>query len=125
MLAHDVWRMTVPFVGSIVSFVVALLIGGLAIYVGARLVADVDDYGRAVVTALFGAIGWAVTSWIPLIGPIIALVVWIGVIRWRYPGGWAKAAVIGLVAWVSALLILLLANAVFSLGIGAFGVPGA
>jgi len=28
-----------------------------------------------VVTALLGAIGWAVTSWIPLIGPIIALVV--------------------------------------------------
>jgi len=78
-----------------------------------------------VVTALLGAIGWAVTSWIPLIGPIIALVVWIGIIRWRYPGGWAKAAVIGLVAWVSALLVLLLLNALFSLGIGAFGAPRA
>jgi len=33
--------------------------------------------------------------------------------------------VIGLVAWVSALLVLLLLNALFSLGIGAFGVPGA
>ena len=55
----------------------------------------------------------------------VPFVVWIGIIRWRYPGGWAKAAVIGLVAWVSALLVLLLLNALFSLGIGASGVPGA
>ena len=55
----------------------------------------------------------------------VPFVVWIGIIRWRYPGGWAKAAVIGLVAWVSALLVLLSLNALFSLGIGAFGVPGA
>jgi hypothetical protein len=58
--------MPVPFVGSLVAFVAALLVGGLAIYVGT----DVDDYGRAVVTALLGAVGWALVSWIPLIGPV-------------------------------------------------------
>jgi hypothetical protein len=116
--------MAVPFVGSLVAFVIALLIGGLAIYVSARLVADVDDYGHAVVTALVGAIAWALTSWIPIVGPLIALVVWIGVINWRYPGGWIKAAIIGLGAWLSALVILLVVNVVLGLGIGAFGVPG-
>ncbi len=116
--------MAVPFVGSLVAFFVALLIGGLAIYVSARLVADVDDYGHAVVTALVGAIAWALTSWIPIIGPLVALVVWIGVINWRYPGGWVKAAIIGLGAWISALVILLVVNSVLGLGIGAFGVPG-
>jgi hypothetical protein len=49
-------------VGSLVAFVAALLIGGLAIYVSARVVADVDDYGHAVVTALVGAVAWALTS---------------------------------------------------------------
>jgi len=117
--------MPIPFVGSIVAFVVALLVGGLAIYVSARVVADVDDYGRAVVTALLGAIGWAVVSWIPLVGSIIALLVWIGVLKWRYPGGWGTAAVMGVVAWVAALLILFVVNAAFGLGMGAFGVPGA
>lgn len=117
--------MAVPFLGSLVAFVVALLIGGLAIYISARLVVDVDDYGHAVVTALVGAIAWALTAWIPLIGPLIALVVWVGVINWRYPGGWIKAAIIGLGAWISALVILLIANSVLRLGIGAFGVPGA
>ena len=77
------------------------------------------------ITAVVGAVGWALTSWIPLIGPLIALVVWIGVINWRYPGGWVRAAVIGLGAWISALVVLLIVNSVLGLGIGAFGVPGA
>ena len=116
--------MVVSVIGGLVSFVIALLIGGLAIYVSARIVVDVDDYGHAVVTALVGALGWALTSWIPLIGPGIALVVWVGVIKWRYPGGWTKAAVVGLGAWLSALVILLVVNSVLDLGIGAFGIPG-
>lgn len=113
-----------PIVGSVIAFVIALLIGGLAIYISARLVVDVDDYSHAVITAVLGAIGWALTAWIPLFGPVIALIVWVAVIKWRYPGGWTKAAIIGLGAWVSALIILWVVNAVFGLGIGAFGVPG-
>ena len=113
-----------PIVGSVIAFVIALLIGGLAIYISARLVVDVDDYSHAVVTAVLGAIGWALTAWIPLIGPLIALIVWVAVIKWRYPGGWVNAAIIGLGAWLSALLILWVVNAVLGLGIGAFGIPG-
>jgi hypothetical protein len=111
-------------IGSLVAFVIALLIGGLAIYVSARLVAGVDDYSHAVITALIGAIAWALTAWIPLIGPVIALIVWVAVINWRYPGGWVQAAIIGLAAWVSALVILFVVNSILGLGIGAFGIPG-
>ncbi|ATW87374.1 hypothetical protein halTADL_0570 [Halohasta litchfieldiae] len=114
----------VAIIGSLVAFVIALLIGGLAIYISARLLIDVDDYSHAVVTAVLGAVGWALTSWIPLIGPVIALIVWVGVINWRYPGGWTKAAIIGLGAWLSALVILFVVNSILGLGIGAFGVPG-
>ena len=116
--------MVVPVVGGLVSFLVALLIGGLAICISARVGVDVDDYSHAVITAVLGAVGWALTSWIPLVGPVIALVVWVGVIKWRYPGGWVKAAIIGVGAWLSALLILVVLNSVLGLGIGAFGVPG-
>ncbi|RQG90486.1 hypothetical protein [Natrarchaeobius chitinivorans] len=115
----------IPFIGSVVAFVVALLVGGLAIYLGAALITDTEDYTRALVTALFGAIAWALTAWIPLFGPLVALVAWIWVINWRYPGGWTDAALVGVVAWVSALVILFVLNAVLGLGVGAFGVPGA
>lgn len=116
--------MVTDIVGSLVAFIIALLIGGLAIYISGRVIADVNDYSHAVITALIGAIAWALTSWIPLIGPVIALIVWIAVINWRYPGGWLQAALIGLIAWVSALVILFVLNAVLGLGLGAFGVPG-
>ncbi|MDZ5809928.1 hypothetical protein U4E84_00985 [Halorubrum sp. AD140] len=116
--------MVTGYLGSLVAFVVALLVGGLAIYISARVIADVDDYSHAVVTALVGAIAWALTAWIPLVGPLIALIVWIAVINWRYPGDWVKAVLIGLVAWVSALVILFVLNTVLGLGIGAFGIPG-
>lgn len=110
--------------GSIIAFIVALLVGGLAIYISARIIVGVDDYSHAVITAVVGAIAWALTAWIPLIGPLIALIVWIVVINWRYPGDWIKAVLIGVVAWVSALVILFVLNAFLGLGIGAFGVPG-
>jgi hypothetical protein len=117
--------MATALVGSLAAFIVALLIGGLAIYISARVITGVDDYSHAVVTALVGAIAWALTSWIPLIGAIIALAVWITVINWRYPGSWINAALIGLISWMSALVILFVLNSVLSLGIGVFGVPGA
>lgn len=111
-------------VGTIVSFVVALLVGGLAIYLSARVVADVDDYSYAIVTALIGAIAWAIGSLIPLVGSLVALVAWVWVIKWRYPGGWKDAAIIGLVAWLAALIIIFVLNSILNLGISAFGVPG-
>jgi hypothetical protein len=115
--------------GSIVAFVVALLVGGLAIYLSANAVIDVQDYSHAVVTAFIGAIAWGLTAWIPLFGPILALIVWVGVINWRYPGGWVDAAIIGVVAWLAALVLLFVLNLVLGpilgFSVGAFGVPGA
>ncbi|KYH25711.1 hypothetical protein HAPAU_23890 [Halalkalicoccus paucihalophilus] len=115
--------------GSIVAFVVALLVGGLAIYLSANVVMDVQDYSHAVVTAFIGAIAWGLTAWIPLFGPILALIVWVGVINWRYPGGWVDAAIIGVVAWLAALVLLFVLNLVLGpilgFSVGAFGVPGA
>ncbi|WP_137289220.1 hypothetical protein [Natronorubrum halophilum] len=112
-------------IGSVVAFVVALLVGGLAIYLGASIIVDVGDYSHAVVTAFVGAIVWGLTAWIPLLGPIIALLAWIWVINWRYPGGWINAALIGIAAWGAAIVILFVLNTIFGLGVGAFGIPGA
>ena len=115
-------------VDSIIVFVVSLLIGALGIYVGGRIVTDHDDYTYAIVTALIGAIIWAIVGflfgWIPLLGPLLVLIAYVAVINFRYPGGWGDAVVIALIAWIASFVVLYI---LALLGIGAFeavGVPG-
>lgn len=91
----------------------------------ASVITGEKDYSHAVITAFIGAVVWALTAWIPLLGPLIALIAWIAVIRWRYEGGWGTAILIGLIAWVAALVILFILNDLLNLGVGAFGIPGA
>lgn len=118
-----------PFEGLIV-FAVSLLIGGAAIHASARYAVYRDGPGsstfeHAVVTALLGAVAWALLAWVPLIGSLLALVGWVAVIRWRYPGGWIAAGVTGATAWAAAVVAL---AALELLGVGsvsALGVPGA
>jgi len=114
--------------GSIIVLVVNLLIGTIAIYAGARLVIDADTgVGRAAVTALLGALAWALVSffvgWIPLLGPLLTLLAWIGVINWQYPGGWVSAVGIGLLAWLISVAVLVALSTVGLVGVDALGVP--
>ncbi|WP_332898567.1 hypothetical protein [Haladaptatus sp. CMSO5] len=111
-------------IDSLIVFVVGLLVGGFGLYVGARVLADIDDYGHAVVTALIGAVVWAILSFIPLIGTLLALIAYIAVVNWRYPGGWGSAIGIALVAWVTATIVLFLLGALRIISLGAIGIPG-
>ena len=116
-------------VGAILIFVVSLIVGTIGIHLGARLMVDTDaGYMRAAVTALIGAVIWALFSaflgWIPVLGPVLALLAWIGVINWRYPGGWVSAALIGLVAWIVAFVLLYGLAALGAFEISALGIPG-
>lgn len=109
---------------QLVVFAISLLIGGLAIYVAARYVLDTADYVNAVLTALIGAVVWGFLSWIPIVGTLLALVAWIAVINWRFPGGWVKAAIIGVAAWAVAVVVLAALALVGVGSFGAIGVPG-
>jgi len=115
-------------IDSILVFVVSLLVGALGIYVGARVVADYDDYTYAIVTALLGAIVWGVVGfffgWIPLLGPILVLIAYVAVINARYPGGWVNAILIALVAWIASLVVLYVLALVGIGGFEAVGIPG-
>jgi hypothetical protein len=118
---------------AILSFVVSLLFGALAIYVGASIVVDVQDYGTALWTALIGSLAWFVAvllvaplglfpglGWFPA---LVALVVYLAVVNSAYPGGWVKAGLITLVALFTAFVgqrVL----ATVGLGVDTVGVPG-
>lgn len=116
-------------VDSILVFVVSLLIGALGIYIGARIVADYDDYTYAIVTALIGAIVWVVIAfflgWIPFLGPLLALLAYVAVINARYPGGWINAIAIALIAWFASIVVLYILATLGLASFEAIGVPGA
>lgn len=119
---------TGPFEGLVV-FAVSLLVGGAAIHLGATYVTYRDEPGgltleHAVLTALLGAVVWALLSWVPLVGSLLALAGWIAVIRFRYPGGWGDAAITGAAAWVAAVVTLALLELLGIDGVSALGVPG-
>jgi hypothetical protein len=113
---------------SIIGFVVSLLIGALGIYVGARVIVDYEDYTYAIVTALIGALVWYVVAllfgWIPFLGPLLALIAYIAVVNWRYPGGWLEAIGIALVAWIAVLVVTYVLAAIGIASPEALGVPG-
>jgi ABC-type branched-subunit amino acid transport system permease subunit len=105
-------------IDQIILFVVGLLVGGLAIYLGARVVLKSNDYSYAVFTALIGAVVLAVLQYILSITGglgglsfIVTLLVWVAVIRWRYSASWINSAVTGLVAWVALVLVLFVLSA--------------
>jgi hypothetical protein len=115
-------------IGSVVGFVVSLLIGALGIYVGASVIAGVEDYTYAVVTALIGSLVWFVVAffvgWIPFLGPLLALLAYLWIINRRYPGGWLRAAGIALIAWAATLVVVYLLGTLGLAGFEALGVPG-
>jgi hypothetical protein len=114
---------------SLVIFLVSLILGTVGIYAGVSLVADREvGYVNAAITALLGALAWGVVSFfvdfIPILGALLALLIWIGVINWRYPGGWITAAGIGFIAW---LVVVVVAYLLATLGLitpDALGIPG-
>jgi len=115
--------------GGLIAFVVNLLIGGAALHLAARYVVFRDrpgalTYEHAIVTALLGAVVWALLSWIPVVGVALALLGWIAVIRWRYPGGWLDAIKLGVAAWAAAVVILTLLELAGVRALSALGVPG-
>lgn len=113
---------------NLVVFVVSLLIGALGLHVGGLLIAGVRDYGHAVVTALLGAIVWAVVGlffgWIPFLGPLIVFLAYLWLIKRRYPGGWLDALGITLVAWISVVVVLYVLAIAGVTTFEAAGVPG-
>lgn len=123
-IALDGWRM----IENLIVFVVSLLIGALGIYLGAKVVVDTEDYTYAIITALLGAIVWAVVGfffgWIPLLGPLLVFVAYLAIVNARYPGGWVQAVAITIVAWLSVLVVLYALALIGVTGFEAVGVPG-
>jgi len=116
---------------TLVVLAVSVLVGGLAIHVGSMFALASRNYAHAVVTAVLGAIAWAIVHTLfgalgvpELLASVVGLVIWIGVIGWRYGTGWIRAGIIGLFAWGAAVATLVVLDALGVSGLSAYGVPG-
>ena len=113
---------------TIVITAVSLLVGGIGIFAGVRLV--VDDAIRpktAFLTAAAGAVAWGAVSFsvgrVPIVGPLSALVAWIVAVALQHPGGWATAAVLGFVPWFAAIVALYALGTLDVVSLSALGIP--
>ena len=116
---------------SLLVFAVSLLVGGLGIHVGAKLALKPRGYSYAVVTALFGALAWVLVEMLltrldigGLLSSVVALLVWVWVIRRRYRVGWIRASILAVGAWVAAVVVLFLLALFGFTDFRALGVPG-
>lgn len=116
-------------IDSIIAFVVSLLIGAAGIYLGASILTDAEDFTYAIVTALIASLVWflvaAFLGWIPLLGALLALLAYIAVINYRYPGGWLDAIGIALIAWIASFVILYILAMLNITTFSAIGIPSA
>ncbi|MDL5361016.1 hypothetical protein [Halalkalicoccus sp. NIPERK01] len=115
---------------TVIVFLISLLVGSLGIYVGVSLATnEAIGFGGAALTALLGALAWGIVSLvlggIPLVGALLALLAWIGVINVRHSGGWGTAALIGIVAWLVAGAVLYVLAGIGLVSASAVGIPGA
>lgn len=112
-----------------VVFLVSLLVGGLGIHLGSLVIVGESEYGRAVWTALLGALVWGVVGFLfaglPLLGPVLVFLAYLAVIKHRSRAGWLEAGGIALVAWVASLAVLWMLAVAGWTSFGAVGVPGA
>jgi len=116
---------------SLLVFVVSLLVGGFGIHVGSKVALKSKGFSHAVVTALFGAIAWALVELAfaeigigGLLSSLVAFLVWMWVIRRRYDIGWIRASLLAFGAWFGAVLALFILALVGLGSIEVIGVPG-
>ena len=115
------------FSDQVVVFVASLVIGAFGIHVGAMVITNQDEFGKALLTALVAAIVWSVASFflgdVPYVGPVLTLLAYIAVVKWQYTASWLESGGIALIAWIVGLGVLSLLS-IFGIGsLEAVGIP--
>ena len=121
-------------IGTVIIFVVSMLVGGLGTFISMRAVADSEvTYTHAVVTSIISSAVWAglsyllnaylVTGVLIFGGALASLLVWIVVLYFRYSGGIVTAIPAGVFAWLIAVVALYVIATFTGLPFQAIGIP--
>jgi hypothetical protein len=96
------------FLGTILGFVISLIVSTLIIYFVARLFGETESIGTAVIAALIGSVIYAVAYYFlggGLLAAAIAGIAWLIALGTLYKIGWLKSFVIALIVWIFASLV--------------------
>jgi len=107
----------VALLAAFVAFVIVLLIVGLMLYIAGRIVVGRKaTYGGAVAIAFLGTlVGFVVSLLLPVVGWVIALLVWLYLIKSFFKTGWLRAFVIGIVAIVVTVVVAIIVGIIFGI----------
>jgi len=102
MLISEEYRMDITIM-TILSFIIALIISTVIIYVVTKLFGETEDIKTALIAALIGTVIYAVVYYLigqGLIAAIIAGVGWLLALKALYKIGWLKSFAIAVIIWI-------------------------
>ena len=88
---------------TLLSFVIALIISTVIIYVITKLLGETEDVKTAFIAALIGTVVYTIIYYIigqGWIAAIIAGIVWLLALQKLYTIGWLKSLLIAVVVWI-------------------------
>jgi hypothetical protein len=95
-------------VGTLLAFVIALIISTLIIYGIVTFFGEKEGISTALIAALIGTIAYTIIYyWLGqgLLAAFIAGIVWLLALQMLYSIGWIKSLVIAVVIWVVASIV--------------------
>lgn len=98
-------------VANVLSFIIALAISTIIIYIITKLFGEKEGIGRAFLTAIIGAIIYGIAYFLLGQGWLAAIVggiVWLLALGSLYKIGWPKSLLIAAVVWAAATFVGLL-----------------
>ena len=96
--------------GAFIGFLISLVISAVVIYLATKLLGEEEGFGTAILTALIGAIIFALVTlffgggWI---AAVIGGLAWLIALGSLYSMGWLKAFVIAIIIWIFATIVSL------------------
>jgi heme/copper-type cytochrome/quinol oxidase subunit 2 len=113
---------------TLFGFVASLIVVSIATYASTAVLTEESSYVHSFGTALLTSIVWFGVTYFTggtfvIAGPVLAIVAYIAVVNWRYPGGWIRAGAITIVTWIGTFVILYALAALGFSSFQALGVP--
>lgn len=108
---------------ELVSFLVSLVALAFVLYIAGKMVVGKRaTFGKALAIAFLGTvIGFLISLFIPLIGWLIALLVWLYLIKSYYSTGWLSAFGIAILAVIVAIVVGIILGLIFGVTIIGLG----